>query len=107
MDKTEIIIGDMMIKRIDSLNWQLFERREIKKQNNPNFKSREGEIDWIPIQAFFGTLRPALIKAKEINRARKIMSGSLDDAIKVVQAADADFIKQVDKALAKLEGGAK
>lgn len=104
MDKTEIIIGDLKIVRIDSMNWQIFEYRKVKDNNKTK---RGGETDWIPIQAFFGTLRPALIKAKEINRARKIRSGSLDDAIKAIQAADAGFITHVDKALAKLEGGAK
>ena len=96
MDKTEIIIGDFMVKRIDSLNWQLFERRQIKSKNP---KARNGETDWMPIQAFFGTLKPALIKAKELNRARGIVSGDLNAAIAAIEKADADFIKQVDKAL--------
>lgn len=104
MEKTEIIIGDLMIKRMDSLNWQIFEKREIKS-NAP--KARKGEIDWIPLQAFYGTLKPALVKAKEINRERKIKSGALVDAIKAIQDADSDFITHVDNALAKLEGGAK
>ena len=96
MDKTEIIIGDFMVKRIDSLNWQLFERRQIKDNNKTK---RGGETDWMPIQAFYGTLRPALIKAKELNRARGIVSGDLNAAIAAIEKADADFIKQVDKAL--------
>lgn len=96
MDKTEIIIGDFMVKRIDSLNWQLFERRQIKDNNKTK---RGGETDWMPIQAFFGTLKPALVKAKELNRARGIVSGDLNAAIAAIEKADADFIKQVDKAL--------
>ena len=96
MDKTEIIVGDFMVKRIDSLNWQLFERRQIKDNNKTK---RGGETDWMPIQAFYGTLRPALIKAKELNRARGIVSGDLNAAIAAIEKADADFIKQVDKAL--------
>ena len=96
MDKTEIIIGDFMVKRIDSLNWQLFERRQIKDNNKTK---RGGETDWMPIQAFLGTLRPALIKAKELNRARGIVSGDLNAVIAAIEKADADFIKQVDKAL--------
>ena len=96
MDKTEIIIGDFMVKRIDSLNWQLFERRQIKDSHNTK---RGGETDWMPIQAFFGTLKPALVKAKELNRARGIVSGDLNAAIAAIEKADADFIKQVDKAL--------
>ena len=96
MDKTEIIIGDFMVKRIDSLNWQLFERRQIKDNNKTK---RGGETDWMPIQAFFGTIKPALVKAKELNRARGIISGDLNAAIAAIEKADADFIKQVDKAL--------
>ena len=96
MDKTEIIIGDFMVKRIDSLNWQLFERRQIKDNNKTK---RGGETDWMPIQAFFGTIKPALVKAKELNRARGIVSGDLNAAIAAIEKADADFIKQVDKAL--------
>ena len=96
MDKTEIIVGDFMVKRIDSLNWQLFERRQIKDNHKTK---RGGETDWMPIQAIFGTLKPALVKAKELNRARGIVSGDLNAAIAEIEKADADFIKQVDKAL--------
>jgi hypothetical protein len=85
-----------MVKRIDSLNWQLFERRQIKDNNKTK---RGGETDWMPIQAFFGTLKPALVKAKELNRARGIVSGDLNAAIAAIEKADADFIKQVDKVL--------
>lgn len=99
MEKTEIIIGDLKIVKVDKLNWQIFELREIKKQINPNCKSREGETDWMPHQAFFGTLKPALVKAKEINRGRNIPTGDLNAAIAAIEKADADFIKQVDKAL--------
>lgn len=96
MDKTEIIVGDFMVKRIDSLNWQIFERRQIKDNHKTK---RGGETDWMPIHAFYGTIKPALVKAKELNRARGIVSGDLNAAIAAIEKADADFIKQVDKAL--------
>lgn len=99
MEKTEIIIGDLKIVKVDRLNWQIFECREIKKQNNPNFKNREGETDWMALPVFFGTLKPALVKAKEIYRERKLPSGDLSTAIASIEKADADFCKLVDKAL--------
>lgn len=42
MAKPEIVIGDLKIVRVDKLNWQVFELREIGKAK-PGTKSREGE----------------------------------------------------------------
>ena len=99
MDKKEIIVGDFKIKRIDSLSWQVFERREIGKSNNPNTKSREGEVDWVGLPAYFGTLVPALVKAKELNRNDKMASGELKDAIASIEKADEEFLEAVKKAV--------
>ena len=96
MDKTEIIIGDMKIVRIDSLNWQVFERREIKDNHKTK---RGGQIDWIPCPAFFGGLLPALNYAKERNRNNKLVSGELKDAIAQIEQLDRDFLREAQKAV--------
>lgn len=101
MDKTKIIVGDFMVKRIDSMNWQIFERRKLNRSQNPNNKSREGEIDWVALPAFYGTLKPALVRMKELHRDRGIVRGDLKAAIAAIEKADADFIAMVDKTLAE------
>ena len=101
MARPEIIAGDWKFKKIDSLSWQVFERREIRKCNNPNTKSREGEVDWVGMPAYFGTLKPALMKARELNRERKLGTSDLDAAIARIEASDRAFEKAVAKALAE------
>ena len=99
MENKEIIVGDFMVKRIDSMNWQIFERREIAENKNPKKNKRVGEIDWVALPAFYGTLKPALVKMKELHRERGIVSGDLNAAISAIERADAVFTKMVDKAL--------
>lgn len=54
-EKTEIVVNDeWKIVKADSMNWQVHQKREIKKSNNPNVKSRAGEVDWVALLAFFG-----------------------------------------------------
>lgn len=96
MNNPEIIIGSLKIKRVDDLNWQIFEWREIKS-NAP--KARKGETDWIPMQAFYSSLKHALLKAKELNRINKIKDGTLDEAVEAIEKADVEFLKQLNKAL--------
>lgn len=99
MHKTEIIIGDLKIKHIDSLNWQIFERRAIKKSNNPKFKSRSGEIDWVGMPVYYSTLKPAVIKARDICLGRGIDTTTIDEAVKQLEKLDADFTVKLHKAL--------
>jgi len=44
MEKPEIVIGDFKVRKIDAMNWQVFERRELKA-GRADVKSREGEIE--------------------------------------------------------------
>lgn len=54
MEKTEIIVNDdWKIVHIDSMNWQVFNRREIQENKNPAKNKRAGEVDWVGLQAFF------------------------------------------------------
>lgn len=100
MDKTTITAGCWMFKRIDSLSWQVFELREIKKTNNRSGKSRAGETDWVALPAYFGTLLPAIVKAKDLNRDRKLPpSAELNDAVKRIEELDREFLREVKKAL--------
>ena len=54
MGKTEIIVNDnWKIVKMDSLNWQVHEKRLIGKPSKASSKSREGKVDWIGLPAFF------------------------------------------------------
>lgn len=89
-----------MFKKIDSLSWQIFEHREIKKSNNPRTKGRVGETDWMPLPAYFGTLKHAIMKAKELNREKGLPDCSeLSDAVKAIERADREFEKAIKKAV--------
>ncbi len=100
MEKSEIIAGPWMIKRIDSSNWQVFEHREIKENRNKNTKSRAGEVDWVGLPAYYGTLLPAITKAKELNRVRGLDERmDLKSAIKRIDELDREFESAVKKTL--------
>lgn len=103
MAKPEIVIGDLKIVRIDSLNWQVFELREIKDKGNTK---RAGETDWMALPAFFGNIKHALVYAKEYNRIRNIDATDLDAAVKRIAYLDAQFIDAMNKAIAEYGGGA-
>ena len=60
MERTEIQLHDnWKVVRIDSMNWQVFQLREIKESHKPDTKSRAGEIDWVGLPAYFGTVAAA------------------------------------------------
>lgn len=100
-DKQEIVIDDTLkVVHVDRLNWQLFEKREIKASNNPKTKARVGEVDWVALPAFFGKLEPALVKARDIYRERKLDAATLDAAIEQLEALDRKFVREVKKAVA-------
>jgi len=101
MDKQEVTINERFkVVHVDSMNWQLFERREIKRgDRSGKGKSRVGEIDWIALPAFFGTLRAALAKAKELNRDRNLPDCGMAEAVDSIGKLDAAFMKQLDRAL--------
>ena len=42
------------IRRYDSMNWRMYVRKEITRGD------RKGEVDWVPQQAYFGTIEAAL-----------------------------------------------
>ena len=102
MTKPEIVIGDLKIVRIDSLNWQVFELREVKDSHKTK---RAGQTDWMPLPAFFGTVKSALRYAKERNRNKNLDVHDLDAAVKRIAYLDAQFTDAVKKAIAKYGGG--
>ena len=59
MDRTEILFNDdWKVVRIDSMNWQVQNRREIGK-GKPGTESREGCVDWVALPAYFGSVAAA------------------------------------------------
>ena len=97
MEKPEIVIGDFKVRKIDAMNWQVFERRELKA-GRADVKSREGEIDWVALPAYFGTLKPAIAKVRNLYIERKIDASSLDELIGEIERLDAKFAKMLDAA---------
>ena len=86
--RTEIIVtARYKIVNVDALNWQVYEYKTLKKSNNPNLKSREGEKDWVALQTYFG--RPEFA-ADWIARKQFADGGEIYDTI---QAAVKDFEK--------------
>lgn len=94
-EKTEIIINDTWkIVHADSMNWQVHQKRELKKSNNPNGKSRAGEVDWVALPAFFGKVDGAAryvydhmgdgAGRKTLREFMKLMAQARDDVTKAV-----------------------
>lgn len=50
MGKTEIVLDDWKLVRVDQMNWQVFERREVKPKDGPP------RVDWVGLPAFFGDI---------------------------------------------------
>lgn len=59
-EKTEIIINDTWkIVHIDSMNWQVHQKREVKESPDPTKNKRVGEFAWMPMPAFFAKVDAA------------------------------------------------
>lgn len=55
-DKTEIIVLDnWKVVKVNSLNWQVFELKEVGKPVGDDMPSREGELAWYSHEAYFAT----------------------------------------------------
>lgn len=93
MTKTEVISGSWKFIKSDPLNWQVHELAEIKSGD------RKGEVDWVRLPNYFGTLKAAVMFAKERNRERKLETAQLDDAVKQIEKLDKAFIGALEKAL--------
>lgn len=56
MAKATILIGDRWkVVRYDTLNWQLYEKREIKAKGKALEVGSAGKVDWRPLQKFYST----------------------------------------------------
>lgn len=96
--RTEITMSERFkVVRVDSLNWQVFEKKKLKKQNNPNLKNREGEIDWVKLPAFFGTLDGAAryVLEHSVDKLGKVEIKQLIDALDSARAEIAAACKAV------------
>lgn len=100
MDRTEIIVnGEWKIVRIDSCNWQVFNKREIGKSNNRGGKSRAGEVDWVGLPAFFSSPDVAACYVynhmgdragrKELREFVELMESARDEIIAAFASAEA------------------
>ena len=99
--RTEIIVNERCkIVHVDALNWQVFEFKTLKKSNNPNLASREGESDWVALPAFFGLPEHAFewIARKHFADGGEIYE-SLEEAAKAFKASNKKLVREFTKAL--------
>ena len=99
--RTEIIVNERFkIVHVDALNWQVFEFKTLKKSNNPNLASREGESDWVALPAFFGLPEHAFewIARKHFADGGEIYE-SLEEAVKAFKASNKKLVREFTKAL--------
>lgn len=97
--KTEIVVTERFkVVHVDSLNWQVFEYKQLKAPKNPSIPSREGEHDWVPLQKFFGQLSPALrwIAEQQVNNGEKM---TLQEAVSMIETSNLKLLRDIEKAL--------
>lgn len=97
--KTEIVVNEQYkIVRVDSLNWQVFEYKQLKAPKNPNMPSREGEYDWVALQKFFGQLSPALrwLAEQQVDNGEKM---TLQEAVSTIETSNLKLMRDIEKAL--------
>lgn len=97
MEKTEITVGRWKVKRIDSMNWQVFELREVK--DRPGAK-RAGETAWMACPAYFAHLEYALEWVYERETADMGVRRDLKDAVKQMRAIKTELVNAVRAAMA-------
>lgn len=102
MEKTEITVGRWKVKRVDSMNWQVFELREIKHEGRGKGAgaNRKGEVDWMACPAFFAHLEYALEWIYERETADMGARRDLKDAVKQMRAIKTELVGAVRAAMA-------
>lgn len=96
MERTEIEFGQWRVKRIDSMNWQVFQLREVKANHNAK---RAGETDWMACPAYFGKLEYALEWCFD-HEADDMGRRELKDAVRQLRAIKSEFLRELKEALA-------
>lgn len=96
MERTEIEFGQWRVKRIDSMNWQVFQLREVKAKHNAK---RAGETDWMACPAYFGKLEHALEWCFD-HEDDDIGKRGLKDAVRQLRAKRTEFMRAMEEALA-------
>jgi len=96
MERTEIEFGRWRVKRIDSMNWQVFQLREVKANHNAK---RAGETDWMACPAYFGKLEYALEWCLD-READDMGRRELKDAVRQLRAIKSEFLRELKGALA-------
>lgn len=91
--KTEIIVTDRLkVVKVDSLNWQIFEYREI--EDRPGAK-RAGERDWCGLPCYFSSLKYAMLRLLDVDIAMSGEGMTLEDAIKRIERCERKIAKSV------------
>jgi len=98
MAKTEITFGRWKVKRIDSLNWQVFEWREIKESSKTK---RGGETDWMAHPAYFSKLENALEWVYDKETEDMGIKKSLKTAVAQMRTIKTQLMADIRDALAE------
>ena len=93
MDKTTIEFGRWRIVRRDPKNWQLHEKRIVLGGK------RAGEVGWVDLESYHGTLMSALESARKREFESKGCTVDLDGALSELRKIDRKFIRDLKDAL--------
>lgn len=99
-DRAEIVVSERYkVVRIDSLNWQVFEFREIKN------KQRAGQKDWVALPRFYGKLTDALAGIARHGNSDACGSMTLDEAVRAIEKSNERLAREIEKAVSGMNGG--
>ena len=99
--RTEIELGKWKVKRIDRLNWQVFELREVKQEGRGKGAgtNRKGETDWMACPAFFAKPEHALEWIYDQKAADMGLRKSLKDAVAQMRCIRTQLVNELREAL--------
>ncbi len=89
----EITFGRWKVVRSDSLNYRLFELKEIKKGD------RVGEVDYVGLPNYFGSFEGAVRFARDREFDSGDYNGYLDGAVDELRKLNRKFVRDVRKAV--------
>ena len=81
------------LRRLDSRNWQLWERRPVKSGK------RAGMVEWMPCDAYFGGIREAVEHvAGDAQRNRyACVDADLEGAISIMRQIERDIGRHAER----------
>ena len=89
----------------NGLDWQVHERRTLRKSNNPKVRSREGETEWVALESYHRDVESALkwiMKHMPRNQYKAVeadLAGAIDELRRISKEIERNA-KRFEKAMA-------